>query len=134
MVLALLKMEVREDMSAATITAIMSPRSPGGRREVFGPQAFPAFTADPISQTHSQLVPRGSTRRRWNSGVGADRRDSEGRVGRAPCVARAGALFGGLVPQPRAHSFPQPSHLVPLLRLEPSQCPFWVPRGDSTEG
>lgn len=37
MVLALLKMEVREDMRAATITAIMSPRSPGGRREVYRP-------------------------------------------------------------------------------------------------
>lgn len=32
MVLALLKMEVREDMRAATITAIMSPRSPGGQK------------------------------------------------------------------------------------------------------
>lgn len=42
MVLALLKMEVREDMSAATITAIMSPRSPGGKREVYGPQVSPA--------------------------------------------------------------------------------------------
>lgn len=42
MVLALLKMEVREDMSAATITAIMSPRRPGGRREVCGPRASSA--------------------------------------------------------------------------------------------
>lgn len=31
MVLALLKMEVREDMRAATITAIMRPRSPGDK-------------------------------------------------------------------------------------------------------
>lgn len=33
MVLALLKMEVREDMRAAIITAIIKPRSPGSREK-----------------------------------------------------------------------------------------------------
>lgn len=33
MVLALLKMEVREDMRAAIITAIIKPRSPGSRKK-----------------------------------------------------------------------------------------------------
>ena len=77
MVLALLKMEVREDVSAATITAIMSPRSPGGRRELYGPWAFSAFTVDPIAQVCSQSALRGPTLRRQNAGLGAERGDTE---------------------------------------------------------
>lgn len=53
MVLALLKMEVREDMRAATITAIMSPRSPGGQKGGLWALGFlmaaSVFTCDPIT-------------------------------------------------------------------------------------
>jgi hypothetical protein len=68
MVLALLKMEVREDMRAATITAIMSPRSPRGRREVYGLHAFwphllPSLMTL-LPQAPSQLIPTVSSLRR----------------------------------------------------------------------
>lgn len=44
-VLLLLKMDVREDMSAAIITAIMSPRRPAGGRGLAGTLAWPGLSA-----------------------------------------------------------------------------------------
>lgn len=123
-------------MSAATITAIISPRSPGGRREVFGPRAFSAFTADPISQAHSQLVPRGSTRRRRNSGVGANRRDSEGWVGQSPLRSQGRSFIWGLSSSAQSPFFPAalPSCPPPQIRAQANVLLSGCPGGTQLRG
>lgn len=105
MVLALLKMEVREDMSAATITAIMRPRSPGGTREGRphsgpGPGPSPADRGGSTPGTQSRGSREGG-RSRWGQ--------SPARPG---CQLEASAQ--SLLPHPPPWS---------LLGSEPSQCP-----------
>lgn len=108
MVLALLKMEVREDMRAATITAIISPRSPGGGREVMGLGPF----------LPKQPIPVGSTGGGRTSGRTAGQ-----------SFLQDSAFHG----EPRACSSSPPFLTLPWIRAHPVISFLGAP-GDSMQG